>query len=200
MIKTDYDNLVKWFYDSIEPDFVSAGLSWNDEMMCSVKNNYGAMACAIYSLINTSGPKDFYSKKTVKAFESGIDLHHVFPKKHYDKKINVNLALNMAFLEKTTNESIGSESTVHYSDNIIEEVYENSEAQFKSIMATQLIDDDAYSDFRKEDYASFIKHRMDAIVKKLTSEYGVTVNKIKKENITDEQQSDFEEDQDDETI
>ena len=63
----------------------------------------------------------------------------------------------MAFILKSTNESIGTETTVVYSEEIIKQTYNGNEKEFKSVLASQLINEDVYADFCAERYGHYIK-------------------------------------------
>jgi len=195
-IKEDYEELCNWFGSSnTVPKKIEGGVQWVDEIMGAVSNKAdGAVSRAIRCVMNSKTPEDFQTKDKLKAFENNVDLHHLFPEKEYEKKFNnVNSLFNMAYLLKTTNESIGSDSTVRYSKKIIDDVLDGNESKFKEIMRTHIVDNECYNAFINEDYNLFIQSRMNGIISVLSDNFGIRVEKLRKADVQDEKISEIEE-------
>ena len=160
-MKKHYDALCTWFRPPFTvPDFIEKGVDWNARKLLELPNKISAKSCAFYCILNDMEPKDFITKTKVKSSMDGVELHHIFPKAAYPSTIKTNLALNMAYLLKSSNIKIGNKTTVNYSKSVIQETYSGSEQAYKSAVMTQAISEAGYDAFIQEDYDLFIRERL----------------------------------------
>lgn len=200
-MKEDYDLLAKWFAKDVCPEFITEGIKWLDSEMRKVSNQYNAVSCAVYAILNHNGPTDFYySNKKISVIDENTDLHHIFPKKRYGTKYSVNCVFNIAAISSGTNESINSDPTFIYAKEAIDNVFDGNEEQFKKAVMSQLISSEGYNAFMDEDYDTFIQKRMESVILALR-EVGVNIVPAREGDLSEEEiEKLHEETKDDEEV
>lgn len=193
-IKTDYDLVKSWLKDDKIPDFIDT-VKISKTLLLEAKNNYGAVPCAFYCILNQNGPKDFYTKSDVKAFDGNVDLHHIFPKKGYTN-LDTDRALNMGYLQKTTNESISNAPVHCYLNRIRKEICSGDEEMFSTIMGSQLIEGECLKSLCNEDYADFLEERLNQFLSTLAKLHGLKVELESSDKKNDSEDSDGADDED----
>lgn len=198
--------LTEWFSDrGAVPNCVTQGITWVNDLMRGIKGRSGgAISSAIRCLMNKMPPCDFYSSgsEKIKAFDKNVDLHHIFPDSEYRKKYgnDIDSIFNMAFILKTTNINIRSDSTARYAKKIIDSQMNGSEQLFVSMFKHHLISEEGYRAFINEDYDSFIKLRMEEFVRELRDVIRLNVQIAKKADVSEDMYADMVEDASDMVI
>lgn len=132
------------------------------------KNSKGAIALALRCIYLSRNPQDFYKDKTVELKTS--NLHHLFPLDCYE---GVDSILNIAYLEGSSNSSIGGKNVRAYTDEIIAI---RKEKGFKQILESHFITGKTYEYYRNEDYEKFIQARFEEIVAYMKETMNLDVN------------------------
>jgi len=188
-MKKHYDALCKWFSTPfVTPDFIEKGVDWNSNKLLELSNKISAKSCAFYCILNFLEPKDFITKSKVESSMDGVELHHIFPKAAYPTGIKTNLALNMAYLLKSSNIKIGNKTTVNYSKSVIQETYSGNEQAYKSAVMTQAISERGYQAFIDENYDLFIRERLTKFYEAFR-DLGIKINPVEtseNDEITDD--------------
>ncbi len=159
----DYQEMSAWFEDGNRvPDGVLHDLSPIKRDLQDVVRA-GAVYKGVLCLVALAGAQDFYSGDTIELHQ--LDDHHIFPKKvlkdeGYEPDLQ-NTILNRTLISSETNRNfIGPKRPSVYVEEMIER---HGEVGARRTLATHLVDDDAFSAMRADDYPAFLAARERAV-------------------------------------
>lgn len=168
----DYSKLRYWLFDeSAEAPEAVANFSLSLSGLRTATTRRKALYAGVIALTVTVGARDFHTGLRLTADKvrtENIDSHHVFPRGFLAGKtdqngaaLNAELILNRAFIDPTTNKTIGSKAPSVYFAELRTTI---DELQLIEIMQSHLIDaSDANDPFREDDYVGFIEHRLEDV-------------------------------------
>lgn len=159
----DYQDMRAWFDDDGRvPDGVLQDLSPIKRDLRDVVRA-GAVYKGVLSLVALAGARDFYSADTIELHQ--LDDHHIFPKKvlrddGYEPD-QQNTILNRTLISSQTNRSfIGAKRPSVYLEEMIER---HGEVGARRVLATHLVDEEAFRAMRTDDYPAFLEARERAL-------------------------------------
>ncbi len=168
----DCSALCEWILNDNPPDeksCFSTNISIDIDTLKGIgKNSKGAIALALRCIYLSQNPQDFYKDKPVELKTS--NLHHLFPLNYYG---DVDSILNLAYLEGSSNASIGDKSVETYTDEIIGIKKEDG---FKQVLKSHFITGDTYESYRHGNYEGFIQGRFDEIIAYMKQTMNLNVN------------------------
>lgn len=184
----DFTALYEWISSGTEPDpntSFECCIHWDyDRFKQFKKNDKGAIAMALRCILYRKNPIDFYREDVVDLNIS--NLHHLFPEHRYkpDYK-DVDSIFNLTYLIGSTNDAIGDNPVVKYTDTIIDVIGED---KFKDRLKSHFITDQTYALYREEKYPEFIKSRSEEIREEMQRSLGLKVD-YSKRNISEQDES-----------
>jgi len=172
----DVKDVIEWFKndENIPRTVVQAqrkwesgkGLEYLKELISSSNSTYKG----ILSLIGLKGAKDF---RTGQTFESSAvnNFDHIFPKSKFKEHQYVNSILNITWLTGGTNKNI---KKAKLPSEFIEEFRAkfNSEEEFKKVLDSHFINEEAYQAMKHDNLGMFIEKRGEVILKEIINRIG----------------------------
>ncbi len=172
-MEKDCEALYRWISDDEEPGPFETRIELDMESLMGIgRKSTGAVSLAMRCVYMGKGPKDFYDGGPVEPASS--NLHHIFPLNRYKGK-DVDSVLNLAFIKRSSNASIGDRSVEVYTEEIVDM---NGENRFKDILESHLISGSTYECYRSGDYEGFIRGRFEEIVDHMRDTMGLNVQVV----------------------
>lgn len=169
LTQRDYIQLTGWMKndDQIPDAVVTDPAQFQRDLHEVVR--MGAVYKGILCLVALKGAKDFYSGDAIALHE--LDDHHIFPKSHLRdwgyQQDERNTILNRTLISRQTNrEFIHSDPPSAY---VREMERLHGVEGTKRILATHLIDEQAYSAMTRDDYEAFLDARENTIMAEIAA-------------------------------
>ena len=172
----DITQVKNWFKGGKTPAIVeSAQSDWkSNDAMRFLKNditykNQDSTFRAILSLIGLNGAKDFITRSSYGERISKNNIDHIFPesifkKEEYRGHEYVDSILNLTLLSKNTNEYKRDKLPSEYINYFISKYYSGSEENFKEILKTHLINEEAFQAMKDNNFEKFLDARGKSIL------------------------------------
>jgi len=149
----------EWFNDdSKKPEVVKEAERKIEDLELR-KITKGALYKAIINIIALKGAKDFFTGQSIELIT--LNDHHIFPKKCGLKLTNENCILNKTLISEATNKSIYKNKPSEYLRKMKNRL--GSWDKVKDVLKTHLIDEEAFTALRADDYKEFIRLREELI-------------------------------------
>ena len=111
------------------------------------------------SLLALQGSIDFNTGQALENARSN-DKDHLFPKREFSSKNDLNSVLNITWMSEETNRKIKRyEKPSEYIPRFISEKYGNDEKQFLKVLQTHLINSNAYQYMQQNNFEGFTAER-----------------------------------------
>ena len=181
----DIKEVENWFENNDEaPDVVKrARDDWeSNEAMQHLKNDVtykrqNSTFKAIICLIGLRGAKDYISRNDYGGRVNN-DIDHIFPESKYRDNEYVDSILNLTLLSKNTNIYKRNKLPSEYINYFVSNYYSKSEEDFKEILKTHFINDEAYEAMKDDNFEAFLNARgkaiLEAIREKITLPQSLT--------------------------
>ena len=132
------------------------------------------------SLLALQGSIDFNTGQALENARSN-DKDHLFPKREFSSKNDLNSVLNITWMSEETNRKIKRyEKPSEYIPRFISEKYGNDEKQFLKVLQTHLINSNAYQYMQQNNFEGFTAEREKQVllkIKELIGHEGETIGK-----------------------
>lgn len=167
---SDYKEMIEWFKPNSEtPKFIKDFQNnfKNIQLEDSFKKD-SVLYTGVLCLLAKKGAVDFEIRFSSK--DSSPHMDHIFPKSRIEHHKNKNSILNMTWLSPETN--VGTKKAKMPSKYILEvreKKYKN-EKEFRKVLASHLINDDAYDCLLHDEFDNFIKYRKIEILKEIANQ------------------------------
>lgn len=168
--KVDYDSLVAWFSNGVEPKLFTEPLETPN--FAAITPSQRALYRATIALVIRHGATDFHkvqrlTPEVIRA--QAIDDHHIFPKAHLGAGIpGENSVANRTLIDKTTNIRIGKRAPSDYFGEISKELG----AGASKLMDSHLLPPITHTSIVLDDFSAFLEER----TRRLLSEFSDAVS------------------------
>ncbi|MET9629542.1 DUF262 domain-containing protein [Lentzea sp. NPDC006480] len=171
----DYIKLAEWVKDPIAsaPEAIET-LHISASVLATATTRRKAIYAGLIALSVQSGARDFHTGEKLtpeRLRQHRIDSHHVFPKAYLGnapkktvKQLSPELALNRVLLDPTTNKTIAKNAPSAYLATLEGTIASDS---ISEIFDSHLVSDDAVDALRKDDYAGFVRSRLEDVIQQI---------------------------------
>jgi len=173
----DYIDMSLWFDDDAQVPRVvlEARRDINTLSLRGISSSGNAVYKGVLSLVALEGANDFEKNQSLELARSN-DKDHIFPKASssgFAKHKHLESVLNMTWLSKDTNIRKKAKRPSEYIPEFVKEKYSGNAEEFKKVLATHFIDENAYNALVKDEFDAFLDTREKNIKKKVRDLLGV---------------------------
>lgn len=173
----DLPDILQWVKGGQEPTTINDA-NFSASRFFTLRSRNSAAYKGLFAILMKEGGLDFRTGDKIEMqsyFDERMDIHHIFPKswceKHDIPKRLYDSIVNKTALSASTNKRIGGRAPSQYLPTL-ERTADISSEKMNSILSSHLIDVDA---IRSDDFLSFFKTRMSALIEKIEGAMGKPV-------------------------
>lgn len=159
----DYTDVNKWLAGDEMPVWMSRVFASLTGDTLDTKDTRSAIYRGVMCLISLAGAEDFYTGQKLDLTHYADD--HLFPKSKFKDNTQVDCVLNRTLIDKDTNslKLKGAKKPSEYI-KVFSEVLAGGEKEFKEILQSHLVEDEAYNAMKNDKLEDFLPARQSTVL------------------------------------